>query len=76
MNLFRSEEHVKSWEGFKPGTEAGMLPLAGLAQVFSGNFFTRRMDPDYIAHYGEYLTELVGTLGGLGLGEFWEMPAP
>ena len=27
MNLFRSEEHVRNWPGFAPGTEQGLIPL-------------------------------------------------
>lgn len=72
MNLFRSEEDVRNWAGFKPDTEEGIVPLADMARVFSGNFFKRRLDPDYVAHLRGYMKEMVGGLQGLG--SFWQLP--
>jgi hypothetical protein len=51
MNLFRSEEHVRNWSGFKSGTEEGIVELSALVKAFSGNLFTRRLDPDYFSNY-------------------------
>ena len=70
MNLFRSEEHVKNWRGFKPGTEEGINKLSDVVGLFSGSFFTRRLDPDYVSRMGDYLEELIGVLKGLGA--FWQ----
>jgi hypothetical protein len=72
MNLFRSEEHVRNWSGFKADTEAGMNKVSDVAAVFSGNFFTRRLDSDYLSHMQEYLMELIGVLKGMG--SFWQPP--
>jgi hypothetical protein len=72
MNLFRSEEHVRNWSGFKTGTEEGMNKVAAIAGLFSGQFFTRRLDPDYVSRMPEYLKELVGVLKGMGY--FWQPP--
>ena len=72
MNLFRSEEHVRTWSGFKPGTEEGIIPLLDMAEVFSGSFFTRRLDTDYASHMQEYIMEMVAALKGKGA--FWQMP--
>jgi len=72
MNLFRSEEDVRNWSGFKPGTEEGIVPLADMAQAFSGNFFRRRLDPDYVSHLREYMVEMVKALHGRG--SFWQLP--
>jgi len=72
MNLFRSEEHVKNWRGFKANTEEGISKLSDVAGLFSINFFTRRLDPDYVSHMQEYLGELIGALKGMG--SFWQPP--
>jgi hypothetical protein len=74
MNLFRSEEHVRKWSGFKLGTEEGLLPLLDMAEVFSGSLFTRRLDTDYVSHIHEYMMETGGLLKDRG--SFWEPPAP
>jgi len=74
MNLFRSEEHVRNWQGFKPHTEEGMNKLSAVAQLFSGNLFTKRLDPDYASRMQTYLMELVGILKGMG--PFWQLPEP
>jgi len=72
MNLFRSEEHARSWSGYKDGTDEGINPLPNVARLFSGNFFTRRLDADYASRMREYLMELVGALNGMG--PFWKPP--
>ena len=72
MNLFRSEEHVRNWSGFKADTEEGMNPLSGILKLFSGSFFTRRLDPDYVSQMQGYLMELIGALKGMG--SFWQPP--
>ena len=74
MNLFRSEEHVRNWSGFKPNTEAGINKLSDVVGLFSVNFFTKRLEPDYVSRMPEYLMELVGILQGMG--EFWAPPEP
>ena len=71
MNLFRSEEHAKNWKKFQAGTEAGILPVEGLAQAFSIDFFTRRLDSDYVAKVGGYVEELIQSVSGMG--PFWQM---
>jgi hypothetical protein len=72
MNLFRSEEHIRNWSGFKADTEEGINKISDIAGLFSGNFFTRRLDPDYVSHMQEYLMELIGNLKGMG--SFWQSP--
>jgi hypothetical protein len=72
MNLFRSEEHIRNWSGFKADTEEGINKISDIAGLFSGNFFTRRSDPDYVSHMQEYLMELIGKLKGMG--SFWQPP--
>jgi len=72
MNLFRSEEDVRNWTGFKPETEEGIVPLADMARAFSGNFFRRRLDPDYVSHLREYMKEMVRALHDRG--SFLQIP--
>jgi hypothetical protein len=72
MNLFRSEEHVRNWSGFKTGTEEGLNKVSDVAALFSGDFFTKRLDSDYVSHMRDYLMELIG--GMKNLGSFWQMP--
>jgi len=72
MNLFRSEEHVRNWSGFKGDTEEGILSLPDMARLFSSNFFTRRLDSDYFSHMQKYLMEVVGAFQGRG--SFWQLP--
>ena len=72
MNLFRSEEHVRNWSGFKAGTEEGMNKVSDIAGLFSGNFFTKRLDSDYVSHMQDYLMELIGAMKNMG--SFWQMP--
>jgi len=72
MNLFRSEEHVRNWSGFKANTDEGINKLADVVGLFSNNFFTRRLDTDYVSRMQEYLMELVGILKGMGA--FWHPP--
>jgi hypothetical protein len=72
MNLFRSEEHARKWSGFKSGTEEGIVPLLDMTKAFSGDFFRRRLDADYVSHMREYMMELVSALQNRG--PFWHLP--
>jgi hypothetical protein len=62
MNLFRSEEHVRNWALFAPGTEAGIVPLANIAKLFSHQVFRRRLDPDYFSRRLNYRADLLAAL--------------
>ena len=75
MNFFRSEEHVRKWARFDPETEDGIVPLKDLVKLFSGNYFRRRLDPDYVSRSREYAREMVKTLDEIGKsGPFWKRP--
>jgi hypothetical protein len=77
MHLFRSEEDVHNWSGFKAGTEEGIVPLAEMARLFSGNFFRRRLDPDYMSHLRELMGEFLGALTEVGKTRpFWSPKGP
>ena len=74
MNLFRSEEHIHNWAGFKIGTEEGIMPFGDLVKLLSGNYFRRRMDPDWVSRSREYAREMVATLNEIGkTGPFWQL---
>jgi hypothetical protein len=62
MNLFRSGEHIRNWVGYDAGTEEGILPLEDLARLFSGNFFQRRLDADYVSRSREYFEEVLSEI--------------
>jgi hypothetical protein len=70
MNLFRSEEHIRNWSGFKAQSEEGIKKLSDVVGLFSTNFFTRRLDPDYVSRMQAYLMELIGILKGMA--PFWQ----
>jgi hypothetical protein len=71
MNLFRSEEHVRNWNGFKAGTEEGILPLPELVKLFSGPLFTRRLDADYVSS-GMYVEQFQKAVAEIGkVRRFW-----
>lgn len=72
MNLFRSEEHVRNWASFKAGTEEGITPLPDMLKLFSGPYFQRRMDEDYVTQMVTYAREMIGTMKEIGkTGPFW-----
>jgi len=72
MKLFRSEEHLRNWSGFKAATEDGMNPLPDIVKLFSGNFITRRLDPDCASPMKDDLREMIGALKGMS--SFWQLP--
>jgi len=77
MNLFRSEEHIRNWSGFKSGTEEGIIDLSVLAKLFSVDTFTRRLDPDYLSHLQEYRVARAAAWGEImKLRPFWSPKAP
>jgi hypothetical protein len=77
MNLFRSEEHVRNWSGFKSDTEEGIVTLADIAKVFSAAYFQRRSDPDYFSKRPEYRGSFAAAIEELGKTRpFWLPKAP
>ena len=49
MNLFRSEEHARNWNGFDSAMEASLMPVLEWADIFSNPFFRERGRSDYIS---------------------------
>ena len=72
MNLFRSEEHVKSWSAYDSISAESIMPLSKWATVFSGPLFRNRLKPDYLSRVKEYAPEMFLSLKKLGkAGPFW-----
>jgi hypothetical protein len=77
MNLFRSEEHIRNWVYFDSATAEGIIPLSDLIKLFSGNYFRRRLDPDWVSRSRGYAREMITTLIEIGkTGPFWKRPNP
>ncbi len=75
MNLFRSEGHVRNWARFDPATVEGIIPLTDLVKLFSGPYFRKRMDLDWVSRSREYAREMVATMAEIGkTGSFWQRP--
>ncbi len=62
MNLFRSEEHIRTWTGFDPAAAEGIMQLADVVTLFSGNFFQKRFSLDYVSRNGDYLGTFVAAI--------------
>ena len=74
MHFFRSEEHLIKWERFNEKKRGGIIPLADLMRLFTGPYFTKRREPDYFSHIGDYLVEMITTLDSLkNAGTYWRM---
>ena len=75
MNLFRSEEHIRNWESFVEGTDEGILSFPDLLRLFSGPYFSRRLDEDYFSHMHEYVRDMIQVMKEIGkIGPFWKKP--
>ena len=74
MLFFRSEEHLRNWEGFQEKRVGGIIALNSLMRLFSGPYFTNRRAPDYFSHMGEYLFDMISSLETLeNAGAYWRM---
>ncbi len=74
MHFFRSEEHLCKWEGFNEEKRGGIIALTDLMRLFAGPYFTKRREPDYFSHIGDYLVEMIATLDSLkNAGTYWHM---
>jgi hypothetical protein len=74
MNFFRSEEHLRSWEGFQEKRKGGIISLASLMDLFSTPYFRNRGRPDYVSHMSEYMADFLSKLDELSdAGDYWRM---
>ena len=49
MNLFRSEEHARNWDGWNESMASSLKPVAEWADIFANPFFRERGRRDYIS---------------------------
>jgi hypothetical protein len=74
MNLFRSEEHVRSWSLYDPGSSEGIMPLRDYASLFGIPLFRERLEPDYVLRVPHLAFEWITMLAKLGkTGPFWQL---
>ncbi len=74
MNLFRSEEDVRSWSLYDAESADGTMSLADYAKLFSVSLFRERLQPDYVLRLPQFMPEWVTTLVKLGkTGPFWRL---
>lgn len=74
MNFFRSEEHLRNWEGFQENKKEGVILLRDLMWLFSGPYFTKRREPEYFSHIVKYTGDIIGKLGMLEhAGSYWRL---
>ena len=77
MNLFRSEEHARTWQRFDPASVDGIRPVADYATILFGlPRYQERLAPDYLLRIDELSRDFPVALARLGGGSpFWQ-PAP
>jgi hypothetical protein len=74
MNFFRSEEHLRNWDGFQEKKKGGIIALSDLMRLFSGPYFTNRREPNYFSHMSEYANDMFATLDSLeNAGPYWRL---
>jgi hypothetical protein len=74
MHFFRSEEHLRNWEGFEEKKKCGIIVLSSLMKLFSGPYFRNRLQADYYSHMSEYLFAMIASLDSLAsAGSYWRM---
>jgi len=74
MNFFRSEEHLRRWEGFQEKRKGGIISLRSLMELFSAPYFKNRGRPDYVSQMREYMADFLARLGELPeAGDHWRM---
>ena len=76
MNLFRSEEHVRSWSLYDPAAREGTLSLQDWVHVFSTGYCRKRLEPDYFLKARDLRPGIPQALAQLGkVGRFWGAPS-
>jgi hypothetical protein len=74
MNFFRSEDHLSKWEGFQEDKKEGIIALSDAMRLFSGPFFTKRREPDYLSHMARYVAEIIAIQDTLEhAGSYWRL---
>jgi len=66
MNLFRSEEHARSWSLYARSGDDYVMPVRDWATVFASSLFKNRLDDDYLSRSDDYLMEYREALKAFG----------
>jgi hypothetical protein len=74
MNLFRSEEHVRRWDGFDTETADGIMPVANWFGVFDLPVFARRLDANYLEKLPGYVEEVFAAASQISEAAYWQTP--
>ena len=61
MNLFRSEEHARNWNGYSEDAAGGMLSLADIMTIFSAGLFRERLSKTYISDLRDLFVDVAET---------------
>ena len=62
MNIFRSEDDVKSWDRYDSASATAIRPVADYFALFNSDLFTKRMTPDYLEQLPAYMGEAFGAI--------------
>ena len=74
MNFFRSEEHLRNWDGFEEKKKGGIIALNDLMHLFSGPLFTQRREPNYHSNMKKYTLDFVETSQSIAnAGSYWRL---
>ena len=78
MNLFRSEEHVRSWSQFNPDSTSAISTLEDEVTLFSTESNKLKLDGDYISQWlPKQAGERASAAQQMGkTGPFWPGTSP
>jgi hypothetical protein len=77
MHLFRSEEHVLHWSGYRHEARDGLLSLAQVRTIFATRRFSERLSGTYVSRLATYRGEFLATLAAVTAGSpFWAPEPP
>ena len=77
MNLFRSEEHVRAWDLFDPGSAEGIMPVRDWIHYFSQGRMRARLDPEFVLSGASRRPSKDEVLADLGRGgPYWGTTKP
>ncbi len=57
MNLFRSEEHARNWEGFRKEADGGLLPLEAILAMHEGPRHREILNGHYISDFKKFTAD-------------------
>ncbi len=77
MHLFRSEEHVRQWSGYREDAREGLLSLEQVRSIFAARRFSERLSGTYVSQLPQYRREFLATLAEVtNHSSFWAPEPP